>query len=607
MKKFTLLTMAAVVAISGSAINRLETTPMKSVQAQTARAINFNKQSRDNALTTVKSGARKASAKKVKQSEAYYDLPDGGLYYGYDFMEGGGIPILLLPAVTDVTFKNLSEDGDYSWTYTGEVVSTERDFTDFYYPGTEGGTYYAPTLTYNDETSYSMVAQTGQGPYDMGALHGGGKTLLFQDGLGDLDLGFCNVNPWCAADERVFSPFGYLLKNDIYTSSSELWAEALEIDDPSRVEFTGLCEEFAYPGRPYGLSFVTLLGFFNASKDIELKCTIYKITEDNLEELMTSTCKLKNQGSAEDTPGSLLHFDFVEDELTGEPLKIDGRILVVVDCSSDDITMFRPEIWGSNADLVEETGCHVYAKVDIDGEEQFFNMKWALYDFSKECYYKDGRIEASVMQIGVDYSFVEVLKLDDQGYLVGIASWDELYWQVDDEELFQEGDWGELNFILGMSKVSDLGSGEPWAEVLDTKTGEEVDWAEFEFLEDYADIDYDDVYSGFTMAGIRVKKPEASVQGRSACVKIHCGVSELCIYLLQGESGVKGVKVDGNEAKVVRSGDNFMLQGAEGAVVYNASGAVVGTTTTSNFNASDLASGMYIIRMNNGKAVKVVK
>ena len=88
--------------------------------------------------------------------------------------------------------------------------------------------------------------------------------------------------------------------------------------------------------------------------------------------------------------------------------------------------------------------------------------------------------------------------------------------------------------------------------------------------------------------------------------------ASLSIHVVQGEAGVEGVAVNAPQVVTV-DGDNFVVKANDNvakAEVFTAAGqkvaeaAVNGTTTIA---AAALANGLYIVKLDNGTTVKVVK
>lgn len=137
----------------------------------------------------------------------------------------------------------------------------------------------------------------------------------------------------------------------------------------------------------------------------------------------------------------------------------------------------------------------------------------------------------------------------------------------------------------------------------------DVDWVQISF--DDA-ITTDGKYTGKTVAKVVADPLPEGVTGRSLDIKISYPGAELILTVAQGEAGVEGVAV--NAAQVVTvDGDNFVVKANDNvakAEVFTAAGqkvaeaAVNGTTT---IDAAALANGLYIVKLDNGTTVKVVK
>ena len=142
----------------------------------------------------------------------------------------------------------------------------------------------------------------------------------------------------------------------------------------------------------------------------------------------------------------------------------------------------------------------------------------------------------------------------------------------------------------------------------------DVDWLEISF-ESQVEFDpeaNDDVYNGVTVATFTAEPLPEGVEGRSVDVKVSYPGAELVISLSQGVLGVKDVTVKSAQyVNVV--GNDFVVKATSDvtkAEVYTAAGVKVAEAAvngTATINAAGLAHGVYFVKLNNGKTVKVVK
>ena len=137
----------------------------------------------------------------------------------------------------------------------------------------------------------------------------------------------------------------------------------------------------------------------------------------------------------------------------------------------------------------------------------------------------------------------------------------------------------------------------------------DVDWVQISFDDD---ITTDGKYTGKTVAKVVADPLPEGVTGRSLDIKVSYPGAELILTVAQGEAGVEGVAVNAPQVVTV-DGDNFVVKANDNvakAEVFTAAGqkvaeaAVNGTTT---IDAAALANGLYIVKLDNGTAVKVVK
>ena len=137
----------------------------------------------------------------------------------------------------------------------------------------------------------------------------------------------------------------------------------------------------------------------------------------------------------------------------------------------------------------------------------------------------------------------------------------------------------------------------------------DVDWIELSFVDNQTE---DGGYTGETNATVVAEPLPEGVTGRSLDIKVSYPGAELILTVAQGDAGVEGVTVKAAQSVTV-DGDNFVVKANDNvakAEVFTAAGqkvaeaAVNGTTT---IDAAGLANGLYIVKLDNGTAVKVVK
>ena len=102
----------------------------------------------------LKATAKRKSPRKLMSDGLFYSKPEGTLYGGWDYMDGGRgyyFTTLISPAFTELTFTNKSE-GRTSWTINGEDASenvVDQNYVSDYRRSedSEGNAlYYAPTV-----------------------------------------------------------------------------------------------------------------------------------------------------------------------------------------------------------------------------------------------------------------------------------------------------------------------------------------------------------------------------------------------------------------------------------------------------------------------------
>ena len=634
MKKFTLLTVCAAAALCASAVNHkpMVTLPANFQKAELQQFV-ATPVNHANVVSVNKNVTRtpfKGPKKTIVGADISYIAPLGTLYYFPDPVSSQGFTIFQLPAYVENTWINMSpaslgqtatwEADDYYSFYGGTGEYDTYDLTTMFLSFPKGYTTPAPTLSMKGE-EYQLHAKTRAGDRPMN-FAAGGDMIYEEDGETIENFG-TNCNSWASAEPGVDTYSIYITNINGFSGDPEeenqYWTEMLAEAEGDKVELVGFSEYFPYGGRPYTLNKVSVpSASVGCEQGAVVKCVVVKHTEEGSVELASAEYVLPKCETTEDpmygTQGEEVDneiFDFI-DPLTGEGLAIDSDIEVKIYLTDPKITYYQcPSFFVTDATAAAtyeglNFGTTLFNYTEYQGETTERYIPISSWSWGQG----NPMIGISnIIAINVTHDFVEAVYNEDLSVFERPAMYD----LTDLEEPFTEEAPGYLIFTAS-SAIEDLG----WEYDVKDEDGNDIEWCSIVDAEDYMMSDIygegypTDLYSKYSALHFTCDVLPDGVEGRGAVVRVKVGADEVKAYIIQGDwmpSGVQGVKVDVAEkaGKVVRDGENFNIEGAAGATVYSASGAVVASTKGNTINAQSWSNGVYLVRLSNGKTVKVVK
>ncbi len=545
----------------------------------------------------------KAAKKSLKATTggaiAYYERPSGTYFVGmspetYSLTKG----FLMLPAYAEQTWTN----GSFGATSSLWEYCTGIDFTADKYTFAQSADNQIVTPKY--EAGYSYPA-----PYLQASTATGDSVFTVTDYLdtdpciylSETDRYFYSTNMRPDADILAYlgsSTFNSADANqrvDNYYGFSEAGY--------SNVKLNGVAELYRKPAKPYLLSAIAahFCDIDRGAAPANVKATIYPVTlgENGYvasigEPLYEGAGDSKTMFSADRQWQTILWDDVTAtDPVTGRPsdLIVDQDILIVIE-PTDETCHLAQYLWASNKAFIAE---------DIN----------STLDSNVSSYLVASATNPQG-QTGIHpLPYSGAWYMDDAKTTIGaLKSWPiqiiaETYYLDSDETTFV------AETAVESSKTFEIKSWygyEEWSVYAEDSNGEEVDWIEFT-AEDVMD---GKSFTGVVNATFTVQPLPEGVTGRSATVEISYLGAVLNIYITQGEVGIKDVTVKSAQYVNVVGNDFVVKAGADvtKAEVYTVAGVKVAEAAvsgTATIDASALANGVYFVKLNNGKTVKVVK
>ena len=527
---------------------------------------------------------------------AYYKRPAGTTYIGmspstynlkYSF--------LAVPAYTELNWKNASVGAtSILWEYCDGILP---DYSDFSYAQstaeeittpkyTELGSYSAPYLQASNELGDSIFTTVDYLSID---------PYIYIESINEY---FYNTNMRYDAD--LIAYIGATMINNAQSAKSLDSKYGFTEAGFTDVKLDAVAELYRKPAKPYLLSSICahLCDLNAGAQPLNVKATVYSVTLDedgDVAELgdVLFTGSGDNSMYESGRQWQTIVWEVAGEDAAGRPtdLIIDDNILVVLE-AEDEATSFAQYLWASPSAFVmddikntlydEDVCSYVIASASANGERGSFILPYA------GAYYMDDNVTVGAMK-----SFpIQILA--------------ETYYLDSEETEFIAPTETESSKTFA---VNSFYSCEAWSVYAEDYNGEEADWIEFG-LENV--MTTDDAFTGVVNTTLTVGALPEGLTGREANVEISYLGAVLNIHVLQGESGVKGVTVkSANYVNVV--GDDFVVKAASDvtkAEVYTAAGVKVAEAAvngTTSINAAGLANGVYFVKLNNGKTVKVVK
>lgn len=600
MKKSLLLGAALAIAFAGNAkeavhVDATNATVAHSVVKVANRNSNVQIMPEGREISKVKTAAAlKGTKATVQMPIAYYQRPAGTLYAGLSIpsMYNFKYSHLMIPAFTEIEWTNTSIYGtDQLWEYcTGDngedYIYAESDEDMITTPGYPASSYPAPNITSSNvkgESTFQTTEYLGSTPY------------AYFSNIGEYVYN-TNLRP----DADMIAYHGATMLNNPEASESLDGRYGFTDAGYENVQLKAVGELFKKPIKPFLLSsFVAHLCDLNrGAAPLKVKATIYPVTLDENNEIIEFGEPLyEAEGDAEENYASERQWQIVvwndvtvKDE-TGRPADfiVDQDIFIQLE-AIDENTSFAQYIWNSPSvisdtedglKLMDDVYSYVVATADKGGETHEFTLP--IYG----AWYMDDNVT-----IGAMNSFpIQILS-------------ETYYLYTPDTEFIAATDTQSSKTF----EIESWYSYEAWSLYAEDENGEEVDWIEY----NAEDVMSGDAFTGVVKATFTVDALPEGVAGREANIEISYYGATLNIHVQQGESGVKDVEVKSAQyVNVV--GNDFVVKATNDvtkAEVYTAAGVKVAEAAvngTATINAAGLAHGVYFVKLNNGKTVKVVK
>ena len=500
------------------------------------------------------------------------------------------------------SFADPSFEKDPDTGYTKVATSTEKDLTLTY----RWSSVQVPSLTASDGTKQEVFdpgAKEFSSPVNY-YIFGGQAEVESTTGTVETGMTMYENMGATSADGYRFSRGAIYSYNtsgasgfkangtntnwDSFLSSNELGTDAA---------IQGFGMVFKKPASTYSITKTWAWLNVQAAKATQLRATVYKIDDEGAmsEVIATGTANVA-AGSNSFVTFKLSSLDEDGFEIEG-PININSEIMIVVTgfAGNDAITSVAPIFGVGNTYSAGQKNpytnhaINVVSYVDSNNKTQtgFFYAPWSFY---------------------TDDTRSELMAVSDYMFMVDAAFWWMRPYAADgqteltsDKSILVPSNGGLVPFF-----VASHNQAETWTYDVAFDSADE--WLTFD-IEDSTEAGQ---YTGVVDVTATAQALPAGTTYRSAKVEFSSPGASCTVKFEQGEGGVADAVVDSNVSVVV-AGDNFVVTASSDvnyAEVYNVAGqkvaeaAVAGNAT---IDASAFANGVYIVKFNNGKAVKVVK
>lgn len=617
MKKSTLLVaLAAGVVLNASAAEsrlnisnvkaeKIAATSVITAQSDAVKVANL----KSNRSTNVSTRAAGDVVAKYNEPKGLYTigLASGGSGFGYAFRYGA--------AYKEMTWTNASTGADsYVWSFQDPnftdkenpfLTTNDVDLTTVYpWCFIDGPILTAKAGTASDTYDrQDQIAYTFGGDTDIsgdGTLFG---VTTYGSPYYKNSLGYGYTSTYVASyDVSGEEPEAYTTEGT-FTSWVESLTEDYGLAKTDKVITKSFVNVFPKPSATISVSKVWMWATVTVANATTLKVEIVKVDDDNKltdEIIAYGTANVSSKGA------SWLEFDLYtvdEDEFeTYGRVNIDSSFAVRLTgfADNEDVLSVSPVLGnGSVYDrAVEEFNYEIHAYMEFDvvrgGEvigtlleyspwifyvdkanlpTTFFALTDYMFMLDAECWWLEGEEASYEFPVtGGTHDFAFYGYYED-GYLN--PDGEEYNWTIEPADATQDLGWLEA----GIQNVMNP----------DTKK-----------------------YTGKTIITFTADALPEGVSGRKADLIISYPGASTTLTLIQGVAGVKDVTVKSSQYVTV-DGNNFVVKATSDvtkAEVYTVAGvkvaeaAVNGATT---IDAAGLAHGVYFVKFNNGKAVKVVK
>lgn len=547
---------------------------------------------------------------------ASYDRPASMYTLGLtDEGRGYAAAIPFGPAFTPTTWVNQSRGASsYLWTFTNTAfekdesgkalpaTSTDEDLTLSY----RWSTVDVPTLQASDGVNTDLFAPGASGYSRPVAYYAFGGQAQVESSTGTVETGMTMYESMGVTDAE-----GYRFSSGLHYSynvnggnnynangTPTLWDDFFQknnVGTDAAIQGFGMI--FKKPAATYSITRTWAWLSVVATKATQLRATVYKLDDEGAmtEVLATGTANV-SAGTNNYVSFKLSSLDEDGFEIEG-PVNVNSAIMIMVTgfAGNDAITSVIPVFGVGNtytagqSSPYERHAIQMIAYKDANNESQtgFFYSPWS--------YYTDDS-QSTLMAVS-DYMFM----VDASFWWMRPFASDGQTQLSSDKAIVLPSNGGSYPFyMVSHNQYAD------WTYEVTYDSADE--WLTF----DGADEMESGQYASVVDVTATAQALPAGTTSRSATVEFSSPGASCTLTFMQGEGGVADAVVDSNVSVVV-AGDNFVVTASSdvnNAEVYNVAGqkvaeaAVAGNAT---IDASALANGVYIVKFNNGKAVKVVK
>ena len=519
------------------------------------------------------------------------------------------------PAFTPTTWVNQSRDASsYMWSFTdpsfekGEdgnaksSTSTDKDLTLSY----SWSSVKVPTLTASDGVNSELFdpsASTFDSPVAY-YIFGGHAEVETQTGTEEVgmtmyeNMGKTNAQGYKFTRGSIYAYNVGGTKDYKANGTHNQWESYFSEENiGTDVAMQGFGMVFKKPASTYSITKTWAWLNVEATKATQLRATVYTINDEGAmsDVLATGTANIA-AGSNSVVTFKLSSLDEDGFEIEG-PVNVNSAIMIVVTgfAGNDAITSVTPTFGLGNLytaggkNPYENHAINVLSYKDANNKTQtgFFYSPWSYY---------------------TDSSRSELMAVSDYMFMVDASFWWMRPFAADgqtqlssDKAIVLPSNGGSYPFyMVSHNQYAD------WTYDVTYDSADE--WLTFDGEDEMKSGQYASVVDVTATA----QALPAGTTSRSATVEFSSPGASCTLTFMQGEGGVADAVVDSNVSVVV-AGDNFVVTASSdvnNAEVYNVAGqkvaeaAVAGNAT---IDASALANGVYIVKFNNGKAVKVVK
>lgn len=507
------------------------------------------------ALSPVASYARPKGAYNVGFSPEFYKLTN---------------PTLLGPAYHSLTWTNTSAIADGAkWSYVDpsdetSVLSSEEEnlVTPVYAPMSQVA---VPTLvsTFNGVESDPFKL-------DFENIQNGGLIRGKISETESTEFGVCNYNNLYLGEGATDDNSSYSDYFGVDNEMASKWASLMS-GQIEGVDSVSIIEMFDAPEVPYALSGVYMLAAVEAlDPSTVIRVNIYKLNENGFPTDIIATGSV-SASEVEMSPGNYVPISIPiivkdGDLIMESSVDIDQAIAV-------EITGFNPatdKVYPAN--VMTTSDRESSTKVGLYYEGQLYGfVSYSALEFTS-----GKHSSGALINLNIQYNWIKELN-DDYKFEVPVA---------------------------GDSKTFEMTSSiHPDYWIFEDSNNALYDWVE-------PSANYDETTGDLTLTFTATELPEG-VAGRLTDVTVSIPAASAVFRIAQGDvSGVEGVVAPA--VVVTVENGNFVVNGSEvsSVDVYNiagqrvASAAIQGETV---IDGQNLAKGVYILKFNNNKTVKIVK